>query len=96
MTHTLTAKVGLDKYPIIIGVDISKQLDAFLKIYPEKVIAKLVKIIKKSSDRIEPDCIFFGECTGCQWLHLKYEKQLKYNSNGNQNITNSFSIKRGM
>ena len=58
----------------IIGEEIEASI---LKIYPEKVIAKLVKIIKKSSDRIEPDCIFFGECTGCQWLHLKYEKQLK-------------------
>jgi len=38
LTHTFTAKVGSDKYPIIIGVDISKELSAFLKTYPQNSV----------------------------------------------------------
>ena len=38
MSHTFTAKVGSDKYPIIIGVDIFQEISAFLKTYPEKSI----------------------------------------------------------
>ena len=38
MTHTFTARVGSDKYPIIIGVDIFHELAAFLKTYPEKSV----------------------------------------------------------
>ncbi len=38
MTHTFTAKVGSDKYPIIIGVDISQEILAFIKTYPERSV----------------------------------------------------------
>ena len=38
---------------------------------------KLVEIIKKSPQRIEPLCIHFGECGGCHYQHLVYPDQLK-------------------
>ncbi|MBI2729880.1 MAG: 23S rRNA (uracil(1939)-C(5))-methyltransferase RlmD [Sphingobacteriales bacterium] len=31
-----------------------------------------------SKDRIEPFCLHFGVCGGCQWQMLSYEKQLQY------------------
>ncbi|NCG35686.1 MAG: hypothetical protein GWO78_06855 [Dehalococcoidales bacterium] len=46
------------------------------KIYPEKIIAKIKKISKVSKYRIESKCNFFGNCTGCQWLHINYDEQL--------------------
>jgi len=36
----------------------------------------LVEILEKSPDRVEPVCSLFGECGGCQYQHLAYDKQL--------------------
>lgn len=36
----------------------------------------LVEILEKSPDRVEPGCGLFGECGGCQYQHLAYDKQL--------------------
>ncbi|MFK7851279.1 MAG: class I SAM-dependent RNA methyltransferase [Akkermansiaceae bacterium] len=38
----------------------------------------LVEILEKSPDRVEPGCPLFGECGGCQYQHLSYEKQLEW------------------
>lgn len=40
--------------------------------------ADLVKVLKPSPDRIEPQCKLFGECGGCQYQHLAYEAQLEW------------------
>jgi 23S rRNA (uracil1939-C5)-methyltransferase len=32
----------------------------------------------RSKDRVQPFCIHFGVCGGCQWQMLPYEKQLRY------------------
>ncbi len=38
----------------------------------------LVEVLEKSPDRVEPGCPLFGECGGCQYQHLFYEKQLAW------------------
>jgi len=40
--------------------------------------AQIIRIIRFSSERIEPFCRHFGICGGCQWQMLPYEKQLEY------------------
>ncbi|RYD21431.1 MAG: class I SAM-dependent RNA methyltransferase [Verrucomicrobiaceae bacterium] len=40
--------------------------------------ADLVEILQPSPDRIEPGCPLFGECGGCQYQHLGYDKQLAW------------------
>lgn len=37
-----------------------------------------LKFHSYSQDRVEPFCIHFGVCGGCQWQMLPYEKQLLY------------------
>ena len=37
---------------------------------------KIVEILEASKDRIQPRCKHFGECGGCHYQNLPYEKQL--------------------
>ncbi len=40
-------------------------------------VAKLIKVIEASPNRIKPKCAYFGVCGGCSLQHLKYEAQLE-------------------
>jgi len=39
--------------------------------------AKLIHLLQASSERQPVACPYFGRCGGCDWLHWKYENQLK-------------------
>jgi 23S rRNA (uracil1939-C5)-methyltransferase len=38
--------------------------------------ARLKEVLEASPDRIDPVCKHFGDCGGCKWQDLTYEKQL--------------------
>jgi 23S rRNA (uracil1939-C5)-methyltransferase len=38
-------------------------------------VAEVTDIIEPSSDRVEPLCLYFGECGGCQLQFASYDKQ---------------------
>jgi len=40
--------------------------------------ADLIEVIEPSPHRVEPRCSLFGECGGCQYQNLSYEKQLEW------------------
>lgn len=40
--------------------------------------ADLVKVLEPSPDRLDPQCSLFGQCGGCQYQHLSYDKQLTW------------------
>ena len=48
------------------------------KATPRFAEASLVKITKKSPDRVTPPCPVYEECGGCQLQHLAYPKQLDF------------------
>lgn len=39
---------------------------------------KVINLVKKSENRVEPICEHFGICGGCKWQILSYADQLKY------------------
>ena len=47
-----------------------------VRVHRKYASAKVVEVLDRSSDRVEPPCQYFGECTGCQWQHLDYGAQL--------------------
>lgn len=40
-------------------------------------IGRIIRIIEPSPYRIEPVCPYFGECGGCSWQHITYQRQLE-------------------
>ena len=41
-------------------------------------VARLVEVVKNSSERVKPFCPLYKDCGGCQLQHLSYPAQLKY------------------
>ena len=48
---------------------ITKKNKKFLK-------AKVLNVLKKSPDQINPECVHFEDCGGCSFQNYKYTKQL--------------------
>jgi tRNA/tmRNA/rRNA uracil-C5-methylase (TrmA/RlmC/RlmD family) len=36
---------------------------------------RLLRLLTNSPDRVSPRCPYFGECGGCQYQHLRYDRQ---------------------
>jgi len=51
-----------------------------VKIYQLKgkiAFAEIVEIINPSAQRVEPKCVYFGRCGGCDFQQMDYETQLE-------------------
>ena len=40
--------------------------------------AKLLRVLKKSKDEVQPRCSHCHDCGGCTWQNLPYDKQINY------------------
>ena len=52
---------------------------------------RVIKILKKSSDRINFSCPYYGECGGCNIAHMNYERQLEFKKNTVKNIFKKYA-----
>ena len=88
-TLTLDGAAPLgDTYALYDG----QRINVFGGIAGEEVVAKIVRyrrrrrqivsgvvveVLRPSPHRVAPPCPHFGPCTGCQWQHVDYERQLE-------------------
>lgn len=54
------------------GQKIEARIDRLRKNYGE---ASIIKILRPSQNQVEPPCLYFGICGGCQLQHLDYNAQ---------------------
>ena len=68
-----------DGEPIFVlgGIPGERVRAEIVRVHRKYASATVVEVLEPSTDRVEPPCPYFGECTGCQWQHLEYEAQLK-------------------
>ena len=48
-----------------------------VKVLSHYAVGRIIKLIKKSEDRTEPDCSVYKRCGGCHLRHITYPSQLK-------------------
>jgi 23S rRNA (uracil1939-C5)-methyltransferase len=48
-----------------------------IRIYRDRIAASVASVEAESEHRVEPKCRYFGECSGCQWQHIGYRRQLE-------------------
>lgn len=60
---------------VLKGEEVFCQISSVRRNFAE---AKLLKINKKSKNRVDPACSIYKECGGCQIMHLQYDKQLEF------------------
>ena len=49
-----------------------------LKVSASAVYGKGTKLLKASPERRKPDCPVFGNCGGCDLMHMSYEEELRF------------------
>lgn len=73
---------------VIGGVKGEKYKIHILKVLSSHAFAKVIEIIQKSANRVEPDCKTFPKCGGCDLRHITYAETLKIKQEKVQNLAN--------
>ena len=57
------------------GEEVFAEVEVVKKNY---AVGRLVEVVKKSSERVEPLCPLYDKCGGCQLQHMSYAAQLRW------------------
>ncbi|NWK83914.1 23S rRNA (uracil(1939)-C(5))-methyltransferase RlmD [Staphylococcus sp. GSSP0090] len=94
LTHEGHGVVKFDRYPIFVPNALIDEVIEFkvIKVKKNFAIGKLIEIKEKSNDRVEPPCIYYYKCGGCQLQHMTYQAQLNMKK---EQVVNLFKRKAG-
>lgn len=94
LTHEGHGVVKLDRYPIFVPNALINEIITFkvIKVKKNFAIGKLIEIKEPSSDRVEPPCVYYYKCGGCQLQHMTYQAQLNMKK---EQVINLFHRKAG-
>ena len=78
LTHEGHGVVKLDRYPVFIPNTLIDETIKFkvIKVKKNFAIGKLIEIKEQSKERVEPPCVYYYKCGGCQLQHMTYQAQL--------------------
>ncbi|PTI70401.1 23S rRNA (uracil(1939)-C(5))-methyltransferase RlmD [Staphylococcus succinus] len=94
LTHEGHGVVKLDRYPIFIPNALINETIEYkvIKVKKNFAIGKLIDIKAKSEERVEPPCVYYYKCGGCQLQHMTYQAQLNMKK---KQVINLFQRKAG-
>ena len=78
LTHEGHGVVKIDRYPVFVpNALIEEEIEyKLIKVKKNFAIGKLLEVKNKSKDRVEPPCVYYYKCGGCQMQHMTYQAQL--------------------
>ena len=50
---------------------------SIVKVYRDRIATLVESVDAASEHRVTPKCRYFGACSGCQWQHISYDRQLE-------------------
>lgn len=80
--------VKIDDFTIFIpgAIKGEKVKILIVKVLSSYAFGKILEILEKSENRIEPDCKTYKRCGGCNLRHIKYKETLKLKQNAVQSL----------
>ena len=90
MTYEGMGVAKVDNFPIFIEGAIAgeKIKIKIVKVLKNFAYGKIIDIIEKSLDRVEPFCPMYKRCGGCNLRHINYAKTLEFKKDVVQNLVN--------
>lgn len=78
LTHEGHGVVKIDRYPIFVPNALINETIEYkiIKVKKNFAIGKLLNVIVESDSRVEPPCVYYDKCGGCQLQHMTYQGQL--------------------
>ena len=72
LTHEGHGVVKIDRYPIFVPNSLIDETIEFkiIKVKKNFAIGKLLTIATTSPERVEPPCVYYYKCGGCQLQHM--------------------------
>ncbi len=71
------AHVDSEELHVLGGIPGEEAIVEIVRDRKGRVAAQVVQALSESPDRRVPPCPYFGPCTGCQWQHVEYRRQLE-------------------
>lgn len=59
---------------VMIGEEVEAEITEVKKSFAR---ARLLRVLRPSPERVQPQCPYFGDCGGCQYQHISYSAQLR-------------------